>query len=260
MKIGVIGCGVVGGAVADCFEKKFPVVRYDKFKNIGAMADIVAYADMAFVCVPTPTGDDGKQDLLPLEDVLFRLCVLNYLNPVIVKCTIVPGTMDKMKKRFPTLDLVHNPEFLTESKAKTDFENQSQVLLSGPNAISLGTVMDAFRAALPKAEIRWFADWKVTELAKYVHNCFLATKVAFMNEIFDYAGAIGVNYGFAVEAAISQGVIGSSHTKVPGPDGKRGFGGMCFPKDTKALYNSEHGHLLSILGTAIESNFSVRGE
>jgi UDPglucose 6-dehydrogenase len=256
-KVGVIGCGVVGSAVAACFGKKFPIVQYDKFKNIGSMAEIIGYADMTFVCVPTPTTDDWKQNLEPLTDVLMRLQTLKFKGPVVVKCTVVPGTMDRMQKNFPDLRLVHNPEFLTEAKARTDFEKQTMVLLSG-KAGDVQEVLDAYRRALNGTASAWFSDFKTTELAKYIHNCLLATKVAFLNEMYDYADAIGTKYDDAVKAAISQGVIGESHTRVPGPDGKRGFGGMCFPKDTKALWNSKGGSLLSILGAAIESNDVIR--
>jgi UDPglucose 6-dehydrogenase len=256
LKVGVIGCGVVGSAVADCFGAHFGIIRYDKFKEVGTLAAVVAYADMVFVCVPTETVE-GMQNLEPLQDVLTRLTALKFRGPVVVKCTVVPGTMDRMQAAFPDLILVHNPEFLTEANARKDFVNQNVVLISGEVHAS-DLVKVAYRKALPRATIQWYSDFKVTELGKYVHNCFLATKVAFMNEIYDYAKSIGAQYELVAAAACSQGVIGTSHMKVPGPDGKRGYGGMCFPKDTTALVNSVYGGKLSIIQAVIKSNDKIR--
>jgi UDPglucose 6-dehydrogenase len=260
--IGVIGLGVVGGAVAECFKTAgFPVIGFDKFKNIGSLGEIVAHSDVCFIAVPTATDEStGIQDLSPLIDVLGRLDRFNYNGPVVIKCTVLPGTIGQLKKRFPFLTLLHNPEFLTEANAKEDFKNQPCILLSGPNAGAAEIVKRLFRDAFPKAEFLWFSDYKTTELAKYIHNCFLAVKVAFMNEMYDYAKSIDANYNDAVQAAVTQGRIGSSHLMVPGPDGKRGFGGMCFPKDTLALASSQGGSFLSILSRAILSNKSIRGQ
>jgi UDPglucose 6-dehydrogenase len=260
--IGVIGLGVVGSAVADCFKAAgYPVAGYDKFKNIGSLGEVVAHSDVCFVAVPTATDmDTGAQDLEPLMDVLARLDRLNFTAPIVIKCTVVPGTMDKLKKMFPFLTLLHQPEFLTEANAKKDFMDQDCLLLSGPNAGAADIVLRVYREALPKARSIWVTDYKATELAKYIHNCFLAVKVAVMNEFYDYAVAIGTDYDSAVKMAATQGRIGESHLRVPGPDGKRGFGGMCFPKDTLALVSSDGGSFLSIITRAILSNKSIRGQ
>lgn len=257
--IGVIGVGVVGGALVKCFEKaKFPIVKYDTGKDIGSLADIVGFADIVFVSVPTPTRPDGLQDRTAIMSTLHRLAQLKYKGIVVIKSTIVPGTMDTYAAQFPELILCHNPEFLTEANADKDFMEQEAILLSGPDGWVTQKVIDAYSDALPDAFIACYDDYKVTESAKYLHNCFLATKVSFMNQFFDYCNMKGVNYADVVTAASSQAKLGSSHLMVPGPDGKRGFGGMCFPKDTSALLKD--GPALSILREAIQYNRSVRNE
>lgn len=256
-KIGVIGCGVVGTAVGDCFRNKgFSVYRYDKFKHVGKFAEVASNADVIFVCVPTPTIG-FSQDLEPIHDVCSRLQEWGFKGAVVIKSTVVPGTMDKLQSIYIGLDLIHNPEFLTEANAATDFVKQTEVLLSGPDADKLGMVIDVYRSCLIGTPVRWFSDFKATELAKYIHNTFLATKVAFMNQMHDYAKAIGASYEHAISGAIGQGVIGASHTKIA-MDGKKGFGGMCFIKDTEALIESDNGELLTILASACIYNERIR--
>ncbi len=258
--IGIVGFGVVGSAVAAAFgEAGHPIVVYDKFKHMGSLADVIAKADMVFVCVPTLNYHDGRQDLRPLVDVLTRMSALHYMNPTVVKCSVVPGTMDKMRQQFRTMSLVHNPEFLTEKNAVNDFKDQKEILISSPDLAAAGFVMAVYHAAFPDAQVIMDSDFKTTELAKYIHNVTLATKVALMNEFYNHAQMIGANYDIAVQAAIGQGVIGESHTKVPGPDGKFGFGGMCFPKDTEALAYAAAGRM-PILDAVIESNLKQRNK
>jgi UDPglucose 6-dehydrogenase len=258
--VGVVGVGVVGGAVAECFEKKFKVIRHDINGKYRELAEVSAYASLVFVCVPTLNRDNGAQDLGPLENVLSRLEAMKYAGVVCVKCTVLPGTMDVMQARFPLLDLGHNPEFLTEANPVQDFMDQEVVLVSAKRVDSLELITMAYRELLPKCETMGYSQMHVTEMAKYIHNTFLATKVAFMNEVYDYCQDNRLNYGASVAAAAMQGRIGTSHLKVPGPDGKRGFGGMCFPKDTKALVWSDKVSRLTILERAVASNAKIRGQ
>jgi nucleotide sugar dehydrogenase len=252
MKVGIIGLGFVGSAVKHAFEKAHVIVGYDKFKNIGQLEDM-EICDLVFVCVPTPT-EEGIQDLRPTHDVLSSLTALNFKGPVVIKSTVLPGTCDRLQEIYSTLTLVHNPEFLTEAKALADFENQLVVLLSSPSKSALILTRKAYREALPDALCETADNFKATEIAKYIHNCFLATKVAFMNEVYNYCQDVGACYEEAVAMAQSQGRIGASHLNVPGPDGKFGFGGSCFPKDTEALLSSKSADRLKILKAAVQSN------
>ncbi len=259
--IGVIGVGMVGGAISECVRANsdLGLRQYDKFKDLGELSSLVADADIAFVSVPTLNCTDGEQDLLPLTEVLSRLDKLNFSNPVVIKCTVVPGTMNILAKAHPFLSLVHCPEFLTERNANQDFMNQKEILFSTPNATTAEITRAFLKLMLPGAPIMYCSDFKTTELAKYIHNCLLATKVAFLNEMHNYAQMIGADYSGAVGCAVNQGVIGASHCQVPGPDGKFGFGGSCFPKDTEALAFVGAGRL-PILDAVIESNRKQRNK
>lgn len=256
MKIGIIGLGFVGGAVEAAFKKKHTVIGYDKFKKLGSLADVMP-CEVTFVCVPTPT-EEGIQDLQPMHDVLAGLSTLKYQGAVVIKSTVLPGTCDRLQSVYANLKLVHNPEFLTEAQAALDFENQSFILISSNFGAAIERVQAAYRHVLPEAIVDWSLDFKVTETAKYIHNCFLATKVAFMNEFYNYCQMMKVDYAHAVSMAATQGRIGSSHLRVPGPDGLFGFGGSCFPKDTEALLASKCADALKILRTAVQSNKAQR--
>jgi UDP-glucose 6-dehydrogenase len=142
-----------------------------------------------------------------------------------------------MQRAFFKLNIIHNPEFLREATAEKDFENQSTVLLSGKN---LRRVMDAYSLCLPGILFETSDNYSDTELAKYIHNCFLAMKVIFMSELFAYqnkhpAFKAGQDLHRARKMAASQGGIGFTHLDTPASDGRLGFGGMCFPKDLRAF-------------------------
>lgn len=257
--IGLIGCGVVGGALAKFFsEHGHRMVIYDNAKAIDTFEDVLK-SDMIFVAVPTPTVG-GRINLDAPENVLSRLSAADYRGPVILKCTVLPGTTRKLKAKYG-LDLYHNPEFLTERNAVKDFAEQREVIL-GIGHNEHAQVSDLFLDHFPTVR---YCSYEESELAKYIHNVFLAEKVAIMNEFRDYAEALGIdddNFRFAVNAAVGQGGVGAGHTKVPGPDGKRGFGGMCFPKDTQALLSHFRELKLenSILERVTEYNKTLRDD
>lgn len=255
LNIGVVGIGTVGSAVSTAIKDTILNLKiFDKHKNLGSLEDILDTVAV-FVCVQTPTTD-GIQDLSFLCDVLCSLEKGDYAGIVIIKSTVLPGTMEWLTKRFPTLRLVHNPEFLTEKNALTDFCNQPAVLVSGSYE-DLQVVENLYTRLIP-ARVLHFYDYKVTEMAKYVHNCFLATKVSFMNEIYDYCQKKNIKYDEVIKATVSQNKIGASHIKVPDFDGQRGFGGSCLPKDAEALLGSDPS--FSVLQAAVQYNKRIRGQ
>jgi UDPglucose 6-dehydrogenase len=253
LNIGIIGIGMVGTAILETLKKSniSPLI-YDKYKKIGSFKEVVN-TDLIFVCVPTPT-QNKVQDISFLKDVISGLDDNYYNGVIVVKSTVLPGTMDNLKKLYPKLKLAHNPEFLTERNAYEDFINQKNILISC-NVEDLNLIKKVY-GYMTSSEVIHYEDYRITETAKYVHNCFLATKISFMNQIYDYCQKENIDYSKVTEAAISQGKIGSTHTLVPGPDGDRGFGGSCFPKDTEALIGFIEE--FSILKEVIEYNKSIR--
>lgn len=258
-KVGVIGVGVVGGAIKKYYEHRgYDVLAYDRdpARSSHPFEDLKE-CEIIFVSVPTLTLDNGNQDLMPLMTVLQNLSAMKYAGVIVHKCTVVPGTTRYFQTEYPKLRIVHSPEFLTERNAESDYRMASAILLSGSegNCLHVATFIG-------DKVIHYFKDYESTEIAKYLHNCFLATKVSFMNEMFDVCKHFGVEYAPLVDAVMWLGGIGDSHLAVPGPDGKRGWGGMCFPKDTRAFINimSMKGIWLETLAGAIKANKKVRDE
>lgn len=231
MRIGIIGLGIVGGAVHNAFKAKMPCVIYDPPKGYNDFK-LILKSNVVFCCVPTLTKENGFQDLSILTEILSKLKRMRYEGIVVIKSTIVPDALNRPWK----LRIVHNPEFLTERNPNEDFINQKSILLSG-TVYDCYIVERLYKEILPYAQISSSRTYATTIMAKYIHNCFLATKVAFFNEMYEVALKIGVNFEDCVNFATLQNKILKNHTRVPGPDGKLGFGGSCFPKDTKAWSN-----------------------
>jgi len=236
MKFGFIGVGVVGKAIYDAFSAVAPCAAYDKFKPEFSDVDGVLAADLVFVSVPTLTKPTREQALEPLIETCELLSNAMYQGVVVVKCTVVPGTTERLAKQYG-LRMVHNPEFLTAKTPFEDFVHQKAIMIGGASA-DCAPVVKAYEALNAhfgnNAPIMCNDSPTVTEMSKYMHNMFLTLKVSFCNEVFEACEKVGVPYDSVREFATKVGQIGEGHTKVPGPDGKMGFGGMCFPKDSEA--------------------------
>lgn len=254
MKIGVIGMGVVGQAVAAGHAEHLPVC-YDKFKpEYGVWPAKLLKTDLCFVCVPTPTNTTtADQDLSAVENVLAKLADHEYGGVVALKSTVLPMTTELLAKQFPMLRIVHNPEFLSERSARLDYANQKHVLVSGKER-DRQVLRDLFSGK--EVDVRGSDHYQATEIAKYIHNCLLAVQLSFLNEVYAFNPAV---YREASEMASHLGNLNKYH-KIPGPDGKLGWGGMCFPKDTKALLTMavQRGLDMPTLRGAIEFNEAVR--
>lgn len=257
MDVGVIGsAGVVGGAIARAFSTiKGRVWEYDKVSpNSDSWCSIVQNTDVAFVAVPTPTVE-GEQDLSALCDVLSKLDRDSYNGVICIKCTVLPGTTVALSERFEKLRLTHNPEFLTAARPYEDFMNQKAILLGG-TILDCAVVEMHYRRLFPKVPIFCYDVPTVTELAKYYHNCFLATKVTVANEFYDLCQHLQISYDAVRAATLTQGGLGEGHSRVPGPDGKTGYGLGCFPKDMLALISfcKAHGIPNEVLSAAHQGN------
>ncbi len=253
IKVGIVGVGVLGQAMAQIFSEigHIKVSLYDKFKPEIADPTAVKDADIVFVQVPTPVFENGRQDLTAVEDV----CQVLDGHPgiVVLRSTLMPGATEMLAGKYK-LNLVHNPEFLTERNSYDDFKKTKVVLLSGnPDHVAKIAHFFSFYMRVPK--IMSHRNFAVSEMAKLIHNCFLAAKVGLSNEFFHACISMGIDWSAAREMAVAIGVIGESHMSVPGPDGKYGFGGMCFVKDTMAtVKHFERRSHMPILSKVIEEN------
>ena len=268
MKIGVIGNGYVGGAVAHGFSASSTgnceVKVYDKLKSrsMNTLEETVNDSDFIFVSVPTPMNEDGSINLKYVNDVFQEISDVNtrYDNVIIFKSTVVPGTTEKLQERFQNLNIVYNPEFLTERAARLDFINQTRIILGGGN-IFTRKVAQLFKDRFKYCHIIE-TDYKTSELIKYFSNVFFAVKVSFANEMKVISEAIGADWDTALEGFVADNRVADAHLNVPGPDGKRGFGGSCFPKDINAFmsFAEEIGVDVNTMRGAWKTNLIVRPE
>jgi UDPglucose 6-dehydrogenase len=276
--VGIIGTGFVGTAVLNGFKYVTDVSSYDKFKpgNGEVEFDVAIQQDVLFVCVPTPQDSfTGECNTSIVEEVLTkinaRITELKLtIRPVIVKSTIPHDFCRRMQPLLPNITLIHSPEFLTERRASHDFATQSRVILGLGDIRTMPAVM--FEATLVVNRLfygtfgRRFdivsVSWEEAGLLKYALNCFLATKVSFMNELVEIAEAAGVDPHRLIDLMKGDGRISVHHMEVPGPDGKRGYGGGCFPKDMAALISiaAQLGVEPKVLRAAVEKNIDVRNQ
>lgn len=239
MRIGIIGQGFVGNAIYQKFSKYYDILTYDLDESkCNSTKDKVLNQEIIFICLPTPMNKDGSCNVDIISKELDNLDLLadNYetIKTIVVKSTIPPGTTDRWNKQFNSLDIVFNPEFLTEANAVDDFETQTRIILGG--SIKSTTLLKQLYSSIFRKTSKIIkTDSTTAELVKYVTNAFLSTKVSFANEIYDLCGGIGLDYDKIIEYATYDERLGLSHWGVPGPDGDRGFGGHCFPKDLSAL-------------------------
>lgn len=266
-KIGIIGQGFVGSAVREGMRDHFEVYTYDKDPSKESTArnifSVVEHTELTFLCVPTPMKKSGECDLRILETALTEISecakALNKKNYIVViKSTIPPGTTERLNNIYVNLDIVFNPEFLTEANAVNDYKNQNRIVIGGERPSST-KVKQVFAKAFPKVPIIKTSS-TIAEMIKYVTNTFLATKVSFANEMYQICQGLAIDYDKVIEYARYDDRLGNSHWSVPGPDGDFGFGGHCFPKDIAALqYVAKQMNVDStVLNAAIEKNTQVR--
>src|SRR5210317_133517 len=238
-KIGIVGQGFVGNAVYQKFKKYYDVLTtdLDETKSTSTLYNLVSSCDTIFLCLPTPMKKSGKCDVSILETVLNEIDLLvdnlETERTIIIKSTIPPGTTQTFNKRYESLNIVFNPEFLTERNAVEDFNNQNRIIVGGQRPYTTN-VVGMFSKAFPNAHIIK-TDSTHAEMVKYVTNSFLATKVSFANEVYQICNKLDIDYDKVVEYATFDDRLGKSHWSVPGHDGDFGYGGHCFPKDVKAL-------------------------
>lgn len=232
-KIGIVGMGYVGKAVEAVFRDKYKIFSYDINQKCTEkdLKSVVENADIIFVCVPTPMQKDGACHIDILSTVIRDINEFNLEKDIVIKSTIPPSTSQKLQKDNANINIIFNPEFMTEANFYRDFLDQKRVILSGKN---LDKVEQLFSINFPEAQIIKL-PFGEAEVIKYFSNTLLATKVSFANEMYSLCTKLGIDYEKVVNTLILDERIGSSHLAVPGPDGKLGFGGSCFPKDLSAL-------------------------
>lgn len=257
-KVGIIGNGFVGESQAFAFSPVAEVRVYDidPLKSTHTL-DEVHICDFIFVCVPTPMKSSGEQDTSYVETVFSQ----SKPGPIyIIKSTVLPGTTKQLQEKYPDISIIFNPEFLTERTAKLDMLTQARIILGGD--IELTKITESLYKSRFMNRHFIHTDSTTAELIKYMNNSFFATKVSIMNEFYRLSQALGANWNDALYGFASDGRIGDSHLHVPGPDGRLGYGGTCFPKDVNAIVTlaKELNVPLNTIEAGWKTNLEVRPE
>lgn len=293
MKISIIGCGYVGTVTGVCFadlghdiifcdidEKKLDLLSHGRApicerslddliqRNLDCLAttsDLAAAmqdTDITFICVGTPSENDGSIDLtyiLSAGVTIGKALRETYdFHPIIVKSTVFPGSTEgpirsvleeaSGKQAFVDFGLGSNPEFLREGDAVQDFCEPDRIVLGAGDERTMQVLRDIYASfTCPKIE----TSIRTAEMIKYTSNAFLATKISFANEIGNLAKRLGIDSQEVFDGVGLDSRIGPAFFRTG-----IGFGGSCFPKDVRALIAGagDYGEHLQIIRAALQVN------
>ena len=290
MKIAVIGTGYVGLVTGTCFAEtgnevicvdidadkikllndgKVPIyepqldllfernLKQERLRFTTDLNEGIAEAQVIFLALPTPPGEDGSADLSYVLGVAKQLGgLIKDYKVVVDKSTVPVGTAEKVAEVIKLngckeFDVVSNPEFLKEGFAVSDFMKPERVVVGTTSEKAKRIMNDLYRPFVRQGNPIYFMDERSAELTKYAANSFLATKISFMNEIANLCEKTGadvdaVRIGIGSDSRIGNRFLFSGI----------GYGGSCFPKDVKALANigRESGYTLDILDSVMRVN------
>lgn len=256
--VGIIGNGFVGEAQAFAFSPVSNIKIYDvdESKSTHSITD-VHNCDFVFVCVPTPMKKDGSQDNSYIKAVFKNATT----KPIyVIKSTVLPGTTNKLINNYKSIKIVFSPEFLSERTAKIDMMTQARIIIGGDEKHTLA-LKDFFNTRFMNKNVI-LTDTITAEIIKYMNNTFFATKVSIANEFKLLCDKIGADWETAINGFASDSRVADSHLHVPGPDGKIGYGGTCFPKDVCSIikFAEQKGINLNTIKAGWETNLQLRPE
>jgi UDPglucose 6-dehydrogenase len=177
---------------------------------------------------------------------------------VLIKSTVSPDIIAELDSKYPNHSIVYSPEFLRARTAEQDFANQTFMIIGGEDPECFW--QDLFTPVLTKCRLYFGCTNLEASVIKYTANSFLAVKTSFFNQIYDLCQASGADFNIVRQIIGHDSRIGTDHTMVPGPDGERGWGGHCFPKDTTAFikYSNDLNTPITILAESVEYNNKIR--
>ena len=249
MKITIAGYGFVGRAHDEVMRNYHNITIVDP-AFIEHTKPIPQDSQGLIVCVSTPPHESGACNVNNLYTVIGAT---PKTTPILIKSTISLEGWQTIREDFPNHSLTFSPEFLVAKTATEDFKNTKHLYFGGDDAVFWSNVFNRVFDGL---------EWSTASVeslivGKYMRNSFLATKVAFFNQMYDLCEAYGLDYDQAVAVVGSDLRIGMSHTTIT-PE--RGFGGHCFPKDTSAIVKTAQRNNveLSLIEEAIAYNNRIR--
>jgi len=293
-KIAVVGTGYVGLVTGTCFAEtgnqvtcidideakvnqmkngKVPIyepnletyfernIAAGRLKFTTSLEEGIKDAEIIFLALPTPPGEDGSADLSYILGVAEELGkIMTEFKVIVDKSTVPVGTAEKVKAAISSnanieFAVVSNPEFLREGFAVSDFMKPDRVVLGTSSERAIKVMEKLYKPFVRQGNPIYFMDEKSAELTKYAANSFLATKITFMNEVANFCELVGADID-KVRVGIGSDTRIGKRFLFPGI----GYGGSCFPKDVQALVKSGNdvGYSFEILNSVIRINQSQK--
>jgi len=242
MKIGIAGYGYVGMAHEIIFKQHDLIISDPFLREFGNLR----YAECIIICVSTPSDNYGSCDVSNVIDVIAEAPEV----PILIKSTISPEGWKLINDTFPNKDITFSPEFLRAKHWRKDATNKKDFYFGGAN---VNFWSELFLQALGRINITP-AEPEELILMKQLRNSYLATKVTFFNQVYDYCKDQNVDFDRVRKLITEDDRIGRSHSFVTE---ERGFGGHCLPKDTLATTRSSKVQL-PLLESALNYNNKIR--
>lgn len=236
--IGIIGhTGMVGSTLFRYFKhQKYRVIGYSIDSKVGvknhAFDEINKRADIIFICVPTPYN--FKNERPNFKIVRGVVSKIDDGKIIVIKSTVYPGMTSALQKEYPKKKLLFNPEFLSRKTAYKDFISPDRQII-GYTPKSKNIAKDLAKI-LPKAPYQVIIKSEEAELIKYSHNIFGAMRIVFSNHLYDASEKLKVDYKEVIDGFVHSKFIGKGYLRYATifSNGKRGYGGPCFPKDVNS--------------------------
>jgi UDPglucose 6-dehydrogenase len=252
-KIIIAGHGFVGKAVSNALTKNKVCIVDPAYTT--AEIEHFPDADGIIICVGTPSTQLGDCDIGQIYSVMSKVPIH---IPVLLKSTVPPDYLERLLKDYPDNSICYSPEFLRAATANKDFLEQKYMVIGGDDPEGFWQTL--FQEELPNCKMFFRTSITEASMIKYATNCFLSVKVAFFNQLYDMCQTNGADYSIVRQVLTHDSRIGNSHMMVPGPDGERGFGGACFPKDTNAFihYADRVNQSHTLVESAVKYNKKLR--
>ena len=230
MKIGIVGLGAVGSANKEGFAHLGQEVVGHDISLDTKLEDLID-TEVCFLCVPTPSSKTGHCDTSIVESVIKGLVGIKYSGVIAVRSTVIPGFTQSMIDKYGNANIAFVPEFLRERCAVEDFINNHQLLAIGSKNPEVQTIVKRAHGDLPQNCVSLSPS--EAEILKYYNNVYASLRITFANIIYELRQEFDADYTSIKNAYIKTGKAKDMYLDVS--EELRGFGGMCLPKDTKAL-------------------------
>lgn len=229
MIIGIVGLGVIGSAAKYGFEKLGHTVKVHDLKLKTELSSLLN-SEIIYICVPTPSNEDGSCNTNIVESVVDELHKLNYKKVIAIKSTVEPGLTRRLIDSYKNDNICFVPEFLRERCAISDFIENHDLLAIGTENVSVFETIKKSHGSYPR-NIKQLSPTEA-ELLKYYSNIYNAMRIIFANEMYEIAKRLDANYSSIKEAYCLRN---TKDMYLDVNENFRGYGGVCLPKDTKAI-------------------------